>query len=216
MTKRALIVDDEPDIRELLEITLGRMDIETKAAKDVRSATELLGYASLRPVPDGHAFAGRRRHRIGPPHQLGASGTPGRGDHRVRQHGHRHRSALKAGAFDYVQKPVDLEQLRGARRQGAETRRSRSTGRNDDTTDRSVERDATPARADQTPRPQSGADLRQRRIGQRQRTRCAADSRTRTARGRTVRAGELRRYSIGVDGERILRPQKRQLHRRGR
>src|SRR6476646_6873136 len=42
MSKRALIVDDEPDIRELLEITLGRMDIETKAANDVRTATELL------------------------------------------------------------------------------------------------------------------------------------------------------------------------------
>ena len=28
----ALVVDDEPDIRELLELTLGRMDIDTRGA----------------------------------------------------------------------------------------------------------------------------------------------------------------------------------------
>ena len=38
----ALIVDDEPDIRELLEITLGRMNIDTRAAEDLRSAQTLL------------------------------------------------------------------------------------------------------------------------------------------------------------------------------
>ncbi|MDF1530043.1 MAG: response regulator, partial [Sedimenticola sp.] len=38
----ALIVDDEPDIRELLEITLGRMNIETRSAEDLRSARALL------------------------------------------------------------------------------------------------------------------------------------------------------------------------------
>ena len=36
--KTALIVDDEPDIRELLEITLGRMGLDTDAAPDVTSA----------------------------------------------------------------------------------------------------------------------------------------------------------------------------------
>ena len=34
--KRALIVDDEPDIRELLEITLGRMNVDTEAAADLK------------------------------------------------------------------------------------------------------------------------------------------------------------------------------------
>ena len=38
MNHQALIVDDEPDIRELLELTLGRMNIET------RSAANLNGY----------------------------------------------------------------------------------------------------------------------------------------------------------------------------
>ena len=36
--KRALIIDDEPDIRELLEITLGRMQILTDSAASVTSA----------------------------------------------------------------------------------------------------------------------------------------------------------------------------------
>jgi len=39
-----LIVDDEPDIRELLEITLSRMSIDVKSAADVSSAHELLKY----------------------------------------------------------------------------------------------------------------------------------------------------------------------------
>ena len=38
----ALIVDDEPDICELLELTLGRMNIETRAATDLTQAKELL------------------------------------------------------------------------------------------------------------------------------------------------------------------------------
>ena len=32
--QRVLIVDDEPDIRELLEITLLRMGLETRSAED--------------------------------------------------------------------------------------------------------------------------------------------------------------------------------------
>ena len=38
----ALIVDDEPDIRELLEITLGRMNIKTQTAENVEIAKQLL------------------------------------------------------------------------------------------------------------------------------------------------------------------------------
>ena len=43
---RALIVDDEPDIRELLEITLGRMGIETASAAGLGQA-----YAHLKESP---------------------------------------------------------------------------------------------------------------------------------------------------------------------
>ena len=40
--KRALIIDDEPDIRELLEITLSRMNLATYSAGDIGSARQLL------------------------------------------------------------------------------------------------------------------------------------------------------------------------------
>ncbi len=42
MTGSVLIVDDEPDIRELLEITLGRMSLITESASNLSSAYELL------------------------------------------------------------------------------------------------------------------------------------------------------------------------------
>ncbi|MGD8614674.1 MAG: response regulator, partial [Gammaproteobacteria bacterium] len=41
----ALIVDDEPDIRELLELTLGRMNVETRTAASLSEAQRLLGEA---------------------------------------------------------------------------------------------------------------------------------------------------------------------------
>ena len=47
MTKpQALVIDDEPDICELLALTLGRMEIETEMAADVTGAKELV--AALR------------------------------------------------------------------------------------------------------------------------------------------------------------------------
>ena len=61
-TKRALIVDDEPDIRELLEITLGRMNIETAAAKDIATAREFLEHENFdlcltdMHLPDGNGI----------------------------------------------------------------------------------------------------------------------------------------------------------------
>jgi DNA-binding NtrC family response regulator len=39
---QALIIDDEADIRELLEITLNRMDIETETAENIHQAHTLL------------------------------------------------------------------------------------------------------------------------------------------------------------------------------
>ena len=42
MNHLALIVDDEPDIRELLELTLGRMQIETRSAANLQEAHALL------------------------------------------------------------------------------------------------------------------------------------------------------------------------------
>ena len=39
---QVLIVDDEPDIRELLELTLGRMNLETRSAQNIAEAHHLL------------------------------------------------------------------------------------------------------------------------------------------------------------------------------
>ena len=64
MTKqRVLIVDDEPDIRELLEITLLRMGLETRSAENYASATRILQEGDFdlcltdMKLPDGDGIA---------------------------------------------------------------------------------------------------------------------------------------------------------------
>ncbi len=110
-TKNALIVDDEPDIRELLEITLGRMGIETQSAKDVTSAKALLQNHDFdfcltdMNLPDGNGIEFVQHINNNYPHVPVAMITAhGSMDSAV--------EALKAGAFDFVSKPVNLELLR--------------------------------------------------------------------------------------------------------
>jgi two-component system response regulator PilR (NtrC family) len=107
----ALIVDDEPDIRELLEITLGRMSVETRAAEDLRSAQTLLlnnrfdlCLTDMR-LPDGNGL--ELVEMIG--HRF-----PNLPVAVITAHGNMESAveALKAGAFDFVSKPVDLQMLR--------------------------------------------------------------------------------------------------------
>ena len=109
--KRALIVDDEPDIRELLEITLGRMNIETAAAPDLNTARALLsgGHFDLcltdLQLPDGNGLDLVQEIAVDQPTLPVAVITAfGSMDAAIR--------ALKCGAFDFVEKPVDLERLR--------------------------------------------------------------------------------------------------------
>jgi two-component system response regulator PilR (NtrC family) len=107
----ALVVDDEPDIRELLSITLQRMDIETRACADLGSAkAQLRGrefqlcLTDMR-LPDGDGLdlvdwiqaQGLRT----PVAVITAHGNV---ETAVR--------ALKSGAFDFISKPVDLAHLR--------------------------------------------------------------------------------------------------------
>ncbi len=109
--KRTLIVDDEPDIRELLEITLGRMQLDTVAAADLTSAYEYLKEQHFdlcltdMQLPDGNGLELidhiSAEHPDLPVAMITAYGSM---DTAI--------SALKAGAFDYVQKPIDLDQLR--------------------------------------------------------------------------------------------------------
>jgi len=112
MSKRnALIVDDEPDIRELLEITLGRMGIETLSAKDVTAAKALLQAHEFdfcltdMNLPDGNGIE-LVQHITSDYPQLPVAMITAHGsmDSAV--------EALKAGAFDFVSKPVNLKLLR--------------------------------------------------------------------------------------------------------
>jgi len=107
----ALIVDDEPDILELLEMTLSRMDIDCKSAADLAGAYQLLEQhdfdlclTDMR-LPDGDGID-LVKHML----QRYASVPVAM----ITAHGNMELAitALKAGAFDFVSKPVDLTVLR--------------------------------------------------------------------------------------------------------
>ncbi|MCP4996655.1 MAG: sigma-54-dependent Fis family transcriptional regulator, partial [Gammaproteobacteria bacterium] len=107
----ALIIDDEPDIRELLEITLGRMKIETRAAADLREAKQFLAserfdlcLTDMR-LPDGDGLDLVK---------LIGKKYPDLPVAVITAHGNMNSAveSLKAGAFDFVSKPVDLQILR--------------------------------------------------------------------------------------------------------
>lgn len=111
MTNRVLIVDDEPDIRELLEITLGRMSLATSSAEDMASARHLLSTEDFNlcltdmRLPDGDGielveYIQKEYNQI-PVAVITAHGTT---ETAIK--------ALKTGAFDFVSKPVDLQKLR--------------------------------------------------------------------------------------------------------
>ncbi len=110
-THLALVVDDEPDIRELLELTLGRMNIETRSAADLKQARTLLAkerfdvcLTDMR-LPDGNGIDLVRhiqQQELNVP--IAVITAYGNMDSAV--------EALKAGAFDFVSKPVDLQVLR--------------------------------------------------------------------------------------------------------
>ncbi len=65
----ALIVDDEPDICELLELTLNRMDINTLSAGDLKSAYKILNEHNISicltdmRLPDGNGIELVKRYR---------------------------------------------------------------------------------------------------------------------------------------------------------
>ncbi len=107
----ALIVDDEPDICELLEITLGRMEITTRSAADLTQAYALLEQEQFdlcltdMQLPDGNGITlveQISRHHPELPVAM------------ITAHGNMESAilALKAGAFDFVSKPIDLQILR--------------------------------------------------------------------------------------------------------
>src|SRR5664279_4943364 len=108
---RVLVVDDEADIRELLDLTLVRMGLSADCAGTVAEARKFLereNYSlcltDMR-LPDGEGLDIVRligaQYGETPVAVITAFGSA---DNAV--------AALKAGAFDYLAKPVALEQLR--------------------------------------------------------------------------------------------------------
>jgi len=113
MTKSGtvLLVDDEPDILELLELALRKMGLDVDKAENVRDALTALNsrrydlcLTDMR-LPDGDGLQVVRdiaQRNLDVPVAV------------ITAHGNMENAvnALKSGAFEYLSKPVSLEQLR--------------------------------------------------------------------------------------------------------
>ncbi|KRE84699.1 two-component system response regulator [Rhodanobacter sp. Soil772] len=122
-----LVIDDERDIRELLTITLGRMDLQVDAVGTVAEARRALAersydlcFTDMR-LPDGTG------HEI---IELIAANHPDMPVAMITAYGNVDAAvnALKAGAFDFVSKPVDIQMLRGLVRTALRLAEERRTG----------------------------------------------------------------------------------------
>jgi two-component system, NtrC family, response regulator PilR len=107
----ALVVDDEPDIRELLSITLNRMGIDTICSETISSAIQSLKENTLdlcltdMKLPDGNGLAlVEYLQNSEKPIPIAVITAYGSMDTAIK--------AMKAGAFDFISKPVDLSVLR--------------------------------------------------------------------------------------------------------
>ena len=107
----ALVVDDEPDICELLTITLERMNIETESCGDVNTAKQRLQQRNYQlcltdmRLPDGDGLElVQWMQAEGLRTPVAVITAHGNVETAVR--------ALKYGAFDFISKPVDLQDLR--------------------------------------------------------------------------------------------------------
>jgi two-component system response regulator PilR (NtrC family) len=108
---RLLVVDDEPDLRTLYELTLLREGYAVDSAGDVAQAWALLEAGAYQAVitdmrlPDGTGLDLLRRMDLAGRNEKGIVITAyGSAENAV--------EALKAGAYDYLTKPVDLRQFR--------------------------------------------------------------------------------------------------------
>jgi len=106
-----LVVDDEPDIRELLSMTLRRMDMEPVAASNVSEAKQALRAHKFQlcltdmQMPDGNGLdLVEWMQQAVPEVPVAVITAHGNVEAAVR--------ALKLGAFDFVSKPVNLGDLR--------------------------------------------------------------------------------------------------------
>ncbi len=178
-----LIVDDEPDLLELVSLTLGRMSLETRTAPDLASARRMLAaqhfdlcLTDMR-LPDGDGLD------LVAWIQANCATTPvavitahGNVESAVR--------ALKLGAFDFVSKPLDLGVLRKlvgtAIRLGSMGDGDGHAARPE--VARQLPHHAAAARDDRPGRTQPGTGVHLRRVRHRQGTGGAAHSSKRRAR----------------------------------
>ncbi|MGH1471399.1 MAG: sigma-54-dependent transcriptional regulator [Cellvibrionaceae bacterium] len=107
----ALVIDDEPDIRELLEITLGRMGVDTDCASDLNQASAMISEKAYdlcltdMHLPDGNGIDFVKKIQKEFSHiPIAVITAHGNMDTAI--------EAMKAGAFDFISKPVELEDLR--------------------------------------------------------------------------------------------------------
>lgn len=111
MTTTALIIDDEPDIRQLIALTLSRMGLDHHSAANLEEARQLLDtynfdicLTDMR-LPDGNGVEFVRYiHSIKPDLPVAVITAHGNMEAAV--------EAMKNGAYDFVSKPVDIRQLR--------------------------------------------------------------------------------------------------------
>lgn len=109
--KKVLVIDDEPDIRELLALTLSRMNIDCVVAENLKEAKLLfnqhdyfLCLTDIRlPDGDGTEFV-KYIKQIKPEVPVAVITAFGNVESAVQN--------LKAGAFDYVSKPINLALLK--------------------------------------------------------------------------------------------------------
>lgn len=111
MNQQVLVIDDEPDIRELLDITLMRMGIDAVLAENITQAKNILASQSFdlcltdMNLPDGNGIELISHiQQTNPNLPVAVITAYGSMETAV--------SALKAGAFDFISKPVDLKHLR--------------------------------------------------------------------------------------------------------
>ena len=110
-TSTVLVIDDEPDIRELLTITLSRMGLTCDTAEDfehgvncIRENEYSLVLTDMR-LPDGDGIEIVKFIQKNKP-QLPVAVITAYGNVEGAV------NTLKAGAFDYVSKPIDLKMLK--------------------------------------------------------------------------------------------------------
>ena len=109
--KQVLVVDDEKDIRELLDLTLAKMGLSADCAGSLAEARDFLSHKRYQlcltdmRLPDGQGLElVAHIAEVSPETPVAVITAHGSLENAV--------SALKAGAFDYLAKPVSLDQLR--------------------------------------------------------------------------------------------------------